>query len=240
MIDSDVFFFAVLGGLLPALVWLWFWLREDRLSPEPRSLIIATFCAGMIATLVALVIENATHYFFKIEINPEALSHSFLPVLLWGFIEEVSKFSAAYVVALRRRDNDEPIDNMIYLITAAVGFAALETALFLIEPLSKNEFFHTIITGNLRFVGTAPLHIISSAVIGISLAYAFCKLPSVKFYYATFGVLLASLLHGLFNFFIMKGGNSFFTAFALVWLGVVVLLLFFEQVKKINKSCVYD
>jgi RsiW-degrading membrane proteinase PrsW (M82 family) len=129
---------------------------------------------------------------------------------------------------------------MIYLITAAVGFAALETALFLIEPLSKNEFFHTIITGNLRFVGTAPLHIISSAIIGISLAYAFCKLPSVKFYYATFGVLLASLLHGLFNFFIMKGGNSFFTAFALVWLGVVVLLLFFEQVKKINKSCVYD
>jgi hypothetical protein len=31
--DSTAFAIAFLAGLIPALFWLWFWLREDRVSP---------------------------------------------------------------------------------------------------------------------------------------------------------------------------------------------------------------
>lgn len=241
MFSSGTFFLAVIGGVLPALVWLWFWLREDRISPEPRDLIVATFFAGMAAVVVAWLFQNVLQRLIGFEkITDSAISLSFLPVLLWAGIEEVVKFGAAYFVALKRRENDEPLDNLVYIITAAIGFAALENALFLIEPISNSDFIKSIVTGNLRFIGTAPLHIVSSAIVGVALAFAFCKLPSVRRVYATIGLILAIILHSFFNLSILQGGGSFVGAFGVVWVGVIVLLLFFEKVKRINKSCVYE
>jgi len=52
-ITSIDVFFAFVGGLLPALLWLWFWLRED-LHPEPRRILLLTFTAGMVMAIVAL------------------------------------------------------------------------------------------------------------------------------------------------------------------------------------------
>ena len=49
---------ASLGGLLPALAWLWFWLREDSKHPEPRRLIALAFLAGMVAVAVAIPLEK--------------------------------------------------------------------------------------------------------------------------------------------------------------------------------------
>lgn len=240
MLSSGTFFLAFIGGLLPALVWLWFWLREDRVSPEPRDLIIATFFAGMASVVVAWLLQKLFQNIFNLEISNNLAGLSVIPLVVWASIEEVVKFLAAYFVALTRRENDEPLDNMIYIITAAIGFAALENALFLIQPISESNFIHSIVTGNLRFIGTAPLHIVSSSIIGIMLALSFCKLPSIRRLYIFFGLILAIALHSLFNLSILNGGGSFIGAFGIVWIGVIVLLLFFEKVKRINKSCVYD
>ena len=91
--SSSTFFFAFTGGLLPAVVWLWFWLREDRLSPEPRGLVVATFCAGMVATLAALLIENWLGAYFPMPASSGfVLSGSLISVILWAGTEEISKF----------------------------------------------------------------------------------------------------------------------------------------------------
>ena len=49
---------AAAGGILPALAWLWFWLREDSRHPEPRQLIALAFLAGMATVAVVIPIEN--------------------------------------------------------------------------------------------------------------------------------------------------------------------------------------
>jgi RsiW-degrading membrane proteinase PrsW (M82 family) len=41
--------FAVLGGVLPPLIWLWFWLKEDTRRPEPKALIGLAFLSGILA-----------------------------------------------------------------------------------------------------------------------------------------------------------------------------------------------
>lgn len=239
MYSSSTFFVAFLGGILPSILWLLFWLREDRLEPEPRQLIVSTFTAGMVATLVALAVENIVHAYLP---APDQLSGELyvIPiVMVWATIEEVCKYSAAYLVALRRRDNDQPVDNMIYLITAALGFAAVENSLFLLDPVQSGDIIQSLVTGDLRFIGSTLLHLVSSATIGIFLAFAFCKLPSVKKTYTIIGVILAIILHTFFNFFILKSNNNLFAVFGFVWIGVIVLLLFFERVKRINRSCVF-
>ena len=121
MLSLQTIIFAALGGLLPALLWLWFWLKEDSRCPEPRLLIIATFIAGMIAVPIVLPLEQYV----------ESFASGTIALTLWAAIEEIFKYIAALVVVLWRKVVNEPIDAVIYMITVALGFAALENALFL-------------------------------------------------------------------------------------------------------------
>src|SRR3989338_10517093 len=82
--------------------------------------------------------------------------------VLWAAAEELFKWLAARFSALRSKQYDEPIDAVIYLLTAALGFAALENTLFLVASFSKLNFLGVIATGNLRFIGATLLHVLSS------------------------------------------------------------------------------
>ena len=58
MLSFQTILFALLGGVLPALLWLWFWLKEDKKRPEPRGLILLAFIAGMLTVPVVLPFEK--------------------------------------------------------------------------------------------------------------------------------------------------------------------------------------
>ena len=87
---------------------------------------------------------------------------------------------AAYLAALRFRVFDEPLDGVIYLVTAALGFSALENVFFLITPAQGGDLLRTIVTGDLRFIGASLLHTLASATIGVSLALSFYKGVGVR------------------------------------------------------------
>ncbi len=217
---------ALLGGMLPALAWLWFWLREDSKHPEPRRLIALAFFAGMVSVAVAIPLEKGAQSFLAGEV---------LVFSAWSIIEELLKYLFAYATVLWRRDNDEPIDSVIYMVAVALGFAAAENTLFLLSPLAGDTVTQTIITGNLRFIGATLLHVISSAAIGVALAVTFYKSKRTRHYAAFVGVILASLLHASFNFFILEAPEeTLLRTFSFVWVGVIVLLAVLEYVKRIH------
>lgn len=218
---------ALLSGVLPALLWLWFWLREDNLHPEPRSRISKTFLAGMLSVIIVLPIQML--------IADHTSKGSSEQYLLWAFTEEFLKFSAAFIVALSTDIIDEPIDTIIYMITAALGFAALENALFVLKPIMDGNIVSTIVTTNLRFIGASLLHIVSSASIGLCIALAFYENSKIKHLAVFTGLILATALHTLFNLFIIEASAfGTLTIFSVVWLAVVVLMLLFEKVKTIK------
>jgi RsiW-degrading membrane proteinase PrsW (M82 family) len=229
---SPVLLVAFLCGTIPALIWLAFWLFEDRKNPEPKRYIFFTFLAGM-CVVVPLVLPLEKIVCSLISGSAICPDHPSAAVLFaWAFIEESAKFLAAYVAALHWRVFDEPLDAVVYMITAALGFAALENALFLASPLAAGHVAQTIITGDLRFLGATLLHTLSSATVGLLLAYTFYRPASIRLRAAVVGVILATALHATFNFFILqKGGGATFVVFLALWLGIVALLLFIEQVK---------
>jgi len=57
-LDPQIFLYALLGGILPAILWLWFWLKEDAKKPEPRGLITLSFVAGMLGVFIVFPIEK--------------------------------------------------------------------------------------------------------------------------------------------------------------------------------------
>ncbi len=225
---------AAAGGILPALAWLWFWRREDAAHPEPRKLIALAFFAGMVTVAVVIPMERFVQPYL-IGMGGMLITGQTLVFTAWSFIEELMKYFAARITVLKRKEDDEPIDPVIYMVTVALGFAAAENTLFLLSPLGGESFVQTFITGNLRFIGATLLHVLSSAVIGVALALSFYKSKRIKRHNVFLGVILACLLHSAFNFFILNTAEeNLFRTFSFVWLGVIALLAVLEYIKRIH------
>ncbi len=233
----EIFFISFLGGLLPALVWLWFWMHESHDHKEPKSILWMTFLAGMVGVLFVFPLQAIIGYATGIPFDSTDKTNIFI----WAGIEEIIKYYCAYAVALRLKPNvfDEPIDAFVYLMTAALGFSALENMLFLIGPLLQGETLVTLMTGNLRFMGANLLHVASSGVLSLFIAYAYYKPIYLQRIWTFAGLVTATLLHALFNLLIIlltevqKG--MIFVAFSYVWITLIILILALEKVKTIKE-----
>ena len=217
---------AFVGGTIPAVLWLIFWLREDKDNPEPVKLLIFTFIAGMLAVILVLPIEKYIQGF-----HYKAIILTFL----WAASEEILKYLAFTVILSQSSYLDKPVRYPIYLITAALGFAALENTFYLVRPLMTSNMTLSLLTGNLRFLGSTLLHSATSAIIGIGIGLAFFKSSGTRFLYGFFGLITAVALHGTFNFFIMdKGGENFLQVFGFLWVITIIIMLLFEKLRRMG------
>ncbi len=211
-------------GIIPALFWLWFWLKED-IHPESHKMITLSFLGGMSAVLLVLPLQQ---FIYEHISNNDSLSF-----LLYAALEELFKFGTVFAIALSRKNIcDEPVDDLIYLIISALGFVSMENTLFLITPLHNGDLIDTAMTGNLRFIGASLLHTISSATVGLSMALSFYKSKFQKGIFVIWGLILAIALHTIFNLLIIRESDqNIFFVFGGVWVGMIALLLVFEKVK---------
>ncbi len=218
-------FFALLGGILPTVFWLWFWLKEDDLHPEPRGLLILSFLVGMLATACAYPIEK----FIATNFNANDLTL----LTLWAITEETLKFLGIYIVALKSKYFDEPIDGVIYLITIALGFSALENTMFLINPLGSGDAIATILLGDFRFIGATLLHVAASGTVGIAIALSYYSEKWEKRLWLFVGLVLAIVLHTTFNFsIIVSEGSYLYEIFIGLWTFILGVLLVCEKIKR--------
>lgn len=218
-------------GIIPALIWLWFWLKED-IHPESAKMITLSFIGGALAVFLALPVQQ---FFYPYVVNNNLLAFS-----VFAAIEELLKFGTVYCIALRNKNiDDEPVDNIIYMLISALGFVALENTLFLVTPIASGNIISSIISDNMRFIGASLLHVISSGTIGIFMGFAFYKAKNIRKIYTIIGIMLAIVLHVSFNLFIInEPDNKIYIVFASVWLGVIILLSLIEKVKKIKNPSV--
>jgi RsiW-degrading membrane proteinase PrsW (M82 family) len=162
-------------------------------------------------------------------------------IIVWVIIEETLKYAIALALILWHRDVDEPIDLIIYMIAVALGFAALENALFMFNPLVSGDLTNSIVTGNFRFLGATLLHVLASSTVGTFLAISYYKNNIIKLLSGTLGLCVAIVLHALFNFFIMDAsGETILGVFLFVWMGIILLFLIFEKIKLLEAAHHYQ
>jgi len=239
----SIILYSLAGGLIPVAVWLWFWLKEDREKPEPARLVVRVFLAGAASVALAYFLERSVCDLSWLGAACQELSHpdwlamgvqTKTLLLAWAGIEETLKFLVAYLLIFRQAAFDEPVDAMIYLITAALGFAAVENALFLFNALTETGPAAFLLTGNLRFMGANIVHVVSSAFVGGMLALAFCFRGFRRLSYIGIGLVTATLLHALFNFLIIiSDGGQLFKVLTLLWIFAILIILLFEKVKTV-------
>lgn len=224
-IDFSHIGFALLTGLVPSLIWLYFWLRRDRNHPEPFFLLCISFLLGSGMVILAAFFQREVKDLFT---NAEAR------VVIWAGIEEALKFLVFYFVAYKSSANDEAIDPAIYLITIALGFAALENVLYILKPGVNFSVTAGLLTGGLRFFGSTLLHAIASGFAGIVVGLA----PrATRGIFMLIGVAGATFLHSTFNTYILKNTTgSFLQIYGYLWVSAIISLVILEKLNRIPRE----
>jgi RsiW-degrading membrane proteinase PrsW (M82 family) len=225
-------------GILPSIIWLLFFLRQDA-DPEPNRVIIKVFFLGIIAALLAAVFEC---FFFEVsgEVNIAKDIKNIINIFIGvALIEEYFKYLVVRRCAIRDRDFDEPTDVMLYMVIAGLGFAALENTLVFLIPSSQPINIPSVLSLALfRFIGATFLHALTSGLIGFSLAMSFLR-KKHKLKIVAAGIAISVFLHGLYNFSIMELAASLkITVPAIILLSLAItVLIAFEKLRNTASIC---
>jgi len=188
---------AILAAFVPAFIWLWLFVREDR-HPEPNRVILRAFIFGAFAAAPALGIQLAIGRGGFVALG--ALGVAFLAA-----IEELAKFGGAFVAVRRDAAFDEPVDAMVYAIAAALGFATVENILAVLTGAGGGSVFSLSLAAEglaFRSIGATLLHTLAGGLIGYGWARGIRRGASVGG--IAFGIMFATVAHAVFNLLLAR------------------------------------
>lgn len=244
----ELFFLFFLSFFLSS-IWFWLIFEEDKHHSDPIYWVLYAILLGILAAFLSLfVLKFILSNFLRFNIydlssmnnfdifnNYQNLKSIAIILLISAFIEEFFKFFTIWFLFNRYKNFEEPADAMIYLSASGFGFAVIETCLKLLEAafVSFSEYSQSLslaIVDNilplglfivfLRFLGANLLHVIASSMIGYGFAVYRMTQRLLPFLIAFFN---ASLLHFIFNFVIIIGGNILL-ALPLLWAPLFVVI----------------
>ncbi len=226
---------------LPSIIWLSFYLRKDK-HPEPNKLIIKIFFLAILVVPLAGLLEFAVSVLLN-EIR--FLNKIILLVIVFAYIEEVIKYLVVKFGVLKNPEFDEPVDAMIYMIIAGLGFAAAENIYLLSQVhMVGDGLLKTLEFLTARFLGATFLHALASAIIGYFLAASLLINSKVRKIFTAGGILAATLLHSIFNYIIILNNGqeldpisrNIFLFITLMGAAIIVSLMF-RKIKNYRSIC---
>ncbi len=161
---------------------------------------------------------------------------------LWAAaIEEIVKFLVIKFVVLHDSEFDEPTDAMIYMISAALGFAAIENILVLFQAI-PNGTNAALQIWLLRFAGATLLHAVASAIVGYFLALAWFYSHHCQKLIAL-GITIATIIHLIFNLIIFntngKPEGLIYSTIFLIFIASIISAFFTKFRTKLRQSIGY-
>jgi len=212
---------ALLVAFIPSSLWLWLFYRRDRWDPEPKKRVIRVFLLGALAAGPVYLLER----FLPL---PATILHEFF--IRVALVEETFKILPVLWLAWRMPDFDEPMDGLIYAVSAALGFAAAENAVYALQ--------HGNLLAIVRGFTTTIVHVSLSGLVGYAIGLARCGRP-YRTLVAVAAFAAAVALHGAYNFFIALGAlPSLPDWIARVAVGVllpILVMLFAHAMRRANR-----
>jgi RsiW-degrading membrane proteinase PrsW (M82 family) len=210
------FLWGASGLLISTGMWAWVLRRYDRLEPEPIKVLLRVGLLGGLMSIIPAIIGNnlADHFLGLHGFVTDFSRRISLPLALGsavfvGINEETWKFLATIRLVKKLPEFDQPIDGMIYAMTVALGFAALENVEYIVR-LGPGVLV-------VRSVLSMPTHLACAAIWGYGLARARFISPDKKYVKTALPYLLAAAgVHAAFDFFIFLRTWTVFLVFPLL------------------------
>ena len=193
---------TLLITLAPPLLILLYFVLSDKFK-EPKGTVILIFFLGFLICLPAGILNGLSEQLFFTKLN-------YSRNLTWSFLgpawaEELLKFLILYLIVLKRKEFNEPMDGLVYGVVVSLGFATYENYTYVYElavdwakedNASPAIYSYAVALG--RSYSAVPMHGLNGAVMGYFFGmYAFTN--NKKF--LALSLLLPYLFHGFYNFF---------------------------------------
>ncbi len=207
---------AIILAVLPSALILRYFLKRDAF-PEPRGAVIKTFLWG-IASIIPAVILAVMLILIVPSVSAGDTTGAFARAAVIAFFgaaipEELFKFAVLFLYCRRLNDFDEPMDGIVYGVTASLGFATLENVLYVLDG--------GIGVAIARGLTAVPGHALFGAIMGYYFGLAHFVPGRRHLYWAAF--LLPVLLHGLYNTPLMAMESDVSALWALLSLLVLAI-----------------
>src|SRR5690554_4863879 len=102
----------ILVSVIPAVLWVWFFYRQDVYDPEPPGLILRAFMFGVLATIPTGILEGPFRVYLQDSRN--LLTLFLASVLVVGLVEESMKYFAFQLSTYGTGEVNKPIDSIVY------------------------------------------------------------------------------------------------------------------------------
>jgi RsiW-degrading membrane proteinase PrsW (M82 family) len=183
---------GIVLSLVPAVIWMVFFYRQDRLEPEPKSYIIAVFVLGLL--LCNAVAIPAVNELFRVNhwLATNTLTHIVGAVLVVGITQEFLKYAAVRYSVYATPEFDERVDGVIYGTAAGLGFATMLNINYVVANGGVDLYM-----GIIRISVTALAQASFSGITGYFLGRAKFEVEPV--WWQTLGIVIAAVLNGLFT-----------------------------------------
>lgn len=201
-------FLLVSAAILPGLLISYAIVRADRYEREPMWLLGLCFVLGGAVTVPAVWIERQALLAWGYP-PKDALEAAVLSFGALAPIEELAKWLVVVLVAFPSRDFNEPMDGIVYAVLIAMGFASVENVVYA-DRLGLRILL-------VRTLTAVPAHLAFAIVQGYYVGKAQSEV-SHRFRLLLQGLMLATLLHGLYDLLVLQGWSRW-----LVVLGVAAL-----------------
>jgi protease PrsW len=188
-------------AILPPLLIAYYIYKKDKYDVEPKKLIIKSFLFGCLAIIPAIFLE----------IFAEGIFTNLFLFVFFGIalVEEGVKYFFLKKYLFNKTDFNEPMDGIVYAVMISLGFATVENIAYVFNNEGE-EFFTAVI----RMFTAIPLHAVCGVLLGYFVGLAKFSDNSKPLLYK--GLFIATLVHGLYNYFIFLGQGFIFSIIALV------------------------
>lgn len=190
--------FSTVAAVVPMLIYLLFIWKFDRYEREPFGYVIKHFVWGAIgAVLLSILFSSFFSMFISSFVKDEESLELFNTVFTAPFVEEIMKgFFLLFTVVNKKFDN--MTDGIVYGGAIGLGFGMTENFMyFILYGTTPVSWIFLVL---IRTCFTAVMHCVTTATFGASLGIAKFKKGISKFIIPIFGILIAIIIHFLWNF----------------------------------------
>lgn len=213
-------------AIMPSILWLMFFVAQKKHKEKTKNLLSVALW-GVIVALPVVAVERLTFDLFFAPIAASIAASEFIYTFFTiSAIEEFAKFFVVRFKAMPRKFFDEPQDAVIYMITVALGFAAIENMAYVLNFATSSAELLQITA--FRGITATFLHVVASGALGYFLALSL-SIPHERKKFLYTGIAFAILLHSIYNYFIIKletqaGFQVLILSSLLIISGVVVMV----------------
>lgn len=220
---------ALFFGIVPPILLLFYIWTLDKVEQEPIGLVLKTFVFGMLSVIPAVVMEifgSAVLDFLGVPYDTW-LYYGLNCFLVVAFAEEFCKRMMARFSIWNNPEFNYRFDAVLYLVASALGFAAAENIMYLVDSGLGGVLGRLI-----------PVHTICGVFMGYYLGFAkTAELDGDKAAlkkWNRLSLLVPMLIHGFYDFSLYTGSG---TLVLLSLLMVIVLTIrAFLSIKKVARE----